>query len=157
MSVAIMENNRLKDLHYSLAERYKVLCNRNSWSTSEPTFLLRMFDSNCEHSISNVKADEGLRTINYFIIDLCLLNQYAYEERYKEKIKKSDINLKPNNNSRYLNDCALLKLLQCIRYNSVEAEGYNVNNTWKILNDMIEDFKNQIIDNLPEYQNAKWF
>ena len=157
MSVAIIENSRLKDLHHSLAERYKPLCNRNSWSTSEPTFLLRMFDSNCEHCIANVKAEEGLRTINYFIIDLHLLNQYAYDERYKKENNKPNINLKPNNDSRYLNDCALLKLLQCIRYNSIEAEGYNINNTFKILNDMIDALKDQIVDNLPEYQNAKWF
>ncbi len=165
MSVALLEDEKYQSLYWGLAERYVKLCGRTSWHMNEPTFLLSIFEPKCKNSLAEapfIKEKDGIENIRYFVIDLHLLNQYAFKNRYSHRydneistipLKLTDLKKKP----KILNNYALLKCLHCIKYNSYEAKENNIKNTFEELNKLIEEFTALIINNLPEYQNASWF
>jgi len=164
MSVMLLEDEKYQSLYWGLAERYVKLCGRTSWHMDEPTFLLSIFEPKCKNSLAKapfIKETDGIKNIRYFVLDLHLMNQFAFKSRYEHRyddeipkinLKLTDLKTKP----KYLNNCALLKCLHCIRYNCYESEGNIIKDTSKKLNNLIENFTSLIIDNLPEYQKAKW-
>ncbi|MBA7580107.1 hypothetical protein ES708_21997 [subsurface metagenome] len=164
MSVMLLEAKKYKSLYWGLAERYVKLCGRTYWHTNEPTFLLSIFEPKCRNSLAEaplINETDGIKNIRYFVLDLQLMNQFAFKSRYEHRCDNEipKINLKLTNlktRPEYLNNCALLKCLHCIRYNCYEAEGNNIKDTFEKLNNLIKNFTSLIINNLPEYQNAKW-
>jgi hypothetical protein len=63
------------------------------------------------------------------------------------------------NNATPLDPVALLKALQCIRYNcdGGEAIGKSFQSSLEIVDAVIDTLRNHIIDGLPAYQAADWF
>ena len=163
MSVMLLDYKKYQSLYWGLAERYVKLCGRTYWHINEPTFLLSIFEPKCRNSLAKAPINEtdGIKNIRDFVLDLQLMNQFAfklrYEHRYDNEIPKINLKLTElKTKPEYLNNCALLKCLRCIRYNCYEAKGNTIKDTFKKLNNLIEYFTSLIIDNLPQYQNAKW-
>ena len=60
---------------------------------------------------------------------------------------------------KFLNDCQLLKSLRAIRYNCYTNNGKRAEvfkKTFEILDNLIDTLKDKIIENLQEYQEARW-
>lgn len=92
--------------------------------------------------------------IQQFVKTLCNLNEHSYDRKYKEKTKIGEELSKFINFSYQLskiNTYQMLKYLQMIRYN-IEIK----NKVLIKLDDAISEISYQIINQLPEYQIAKW-
>lgn len=101
--------------------------------------------------------------IKQVIITLCNLNEESFDKRYKQepdKVKQSKfINLRFD--LPKINCFQMLKYLQCINYNieieTIERELTSIEkDSMKILNIAIEEIKQHIISEIPEYKQAQW-
>lgn len=89
---------------------------------------------------------------------LQVLNAKSYSERY-EMEEFAYTPFKKISKEEYKNIPALLKSLQCLKYN-IEIEekdmSYDEKNAYTMLNDYIEQIKNYIISQIPEYEESAW-
>jgi len=92
------------------------------------------------------------------MFDLRRINATAHAARYGDPVPPVPP-LTVAINATPLDPVALLKALQCIRYNcdGGEAIGKSFQSSLAIVDAVIDTVRNHIIDGLPAYQAADWF
>lgn len=107
------------------------------------------------YSIPEHKAKEIVKT-------WCKLNEESYCIKYKY-IPYNLAEYLSFNKTEQINTFQMLKYLKCIRYNIEEEEIKQIRNLTpteetyiKLLNTAIKEIQGRIINDIPEYQNAKW-
>jgi len=152
MSVTLFEKEKFLRVKESL-EQYIVPAEVRSCDTWKGR-VYRVFGLDPFRESSKLK--EKIRT---FCEDLYRANQLAYNWQYPDDAVKVEILDFSREVLPFENDCQLLKSLKAIRYNCYTNGGKRAEifkETFKTLDDLIETLKDKIIENLPEYQNARW-
>lgn len=95
------------------------------------------------------------RVINNYVRSWFVANYESYGLRYNEDVSEylaQELDFK-----FYLpmNDYQLLKSLHCIRYN-IEHDEFEKTADYEVLGDVIERLTSDIIQDLPEYEEAEW-
>jgi hypothetical protein len=85
-------------------------------------------------------------------------NRTAYRERYADKVSDVASNepIMECNPIGAVDLAQLLKALECIRYQCIDAKDFHGSDGEKILSELIRSVTSQIIALIPEYKNAKW-
>ena len=91
--------------------------------------------------------------VTKFVSEIAMVNNNAYEAQYNEVFDSASL-VHIDRYNILDNCCAILKSLRCIRYNCDLDESSKLN---KKLNELIVIVTENIICQLPEYQNADWF
>lgn len=105
-------------------------------------------------------CDDGLpeAAAQTLIFDLQRTNANAYATRYSKRTPKvQPLTLDPD--TEPLTPIALLKCLQCVRYNCDcgESIGEGFRPALTTLGAVINVLRDHVIDQLPEYNKAEWF
>lgn len=105
-------------------------------------------------------CDDGLPELaaRTLIFDLQRMNANAYAARYGKRTPKvQPLTLPPD--TEPLSPIALIKCLQCIRYNCDcgESIGEGFQDSLTKLDKIIDELLNHVIGQLPEYDEAEWF
>lgn len=112
----------------------------------------RMYGHYLERAGYNTVEDFNRLYREFFI-----MNRNAVVQRYNEKEDSDYIKLPDNVNwdNMSLNKFQCLKSMECLHYQCSEG---NVPETklYKFLSELIELWKNYIIEELPEYEKAQW-
>jgi len=82
------------------------------------------------------------------------INIISWNERYNEN-EPLETNIIDFNKGKPTNIYQLLKSLECLRY-QIEGEILEQDSRVQDLDRLIEQITSKIINNLPEYENAKW-
>lgn len=109
------------------------------------------------HSILKRNGYDTDTDFDMLAIDLYEMNKEAVKQRYNES-KDSDYIKIPNSfnwDKGKLNKYQCLKSMKCLRYQCSEG---NVPKTklYKFLNDLITEWTDYILDEIPEFINADW-
>ena len=91
--------------------------------------------------------------------ELQSMNLMAYDERYpaqKDPDFRIDFVKKVAPLGGDLEPCRFLKALQCVRYQCVNSSHFKGSKLAGILDMIIEETRDHIINELPEYKSAKW-
>lgn len=155
MSTALLGSDKFSDIHRSLIEHGASGIDLQSCST-ESSQIARALGVCSPFGMAG--KEEVMIKAGSFVFDLQRLNHAAYCARYEDGAE--ELAPKPTKpEGRLLNLCALLKALQCVRYNSDAGKIANASilESLKTLDAVIEALKDLIIDSVPEYQAADWF
>ena len=112
------------------------------------------FNKTVDINYCSVFSSVTFEQIQEFVTSLCDLNEQSYNKRYNKQTKAGEelskfINFRFKNPK--INTYQMLKYLQCIQYN-IELKHENV----LILDKAINEISHRIINELPEYQTAKY-
>lgn len=155
MSTALIDSGRFGTIHRSLRHYATDGIEQSSCS---------MESSNIAHALGvnrpfgEVGIEEARNKVASLVFDLQRLNHAAYVARYEDaKSEPAPNPAKPT--GKILNQCALLKALRCIQYNSdggkVASESLLASLT--VLDQVIDALAENIIGALPDYAEADWF
>ena len=144
MSVLIISNDKLNKCASSLVYNNKYYPNTNVLDHKfYQVFGLNGYENN---------IDDLTHAVGGFMNDIALSNHKAYEQRYNDYINYSPV-IKIDGGNTFPNACALLKCLECMRYNSEFNADCQIG---KRLDALIKILGNTIIKQLADYKNAEW-
>ena len=145
MSVLIMSDKKLNKCASSLVYNNKYYPNTNVLDHK----FYEVFGLN--GYMNNI--DDLTYEVGRFIKEIALSNHRAYEQRYNDFIAFRYPLIVVDGHNTFPNACALLKCLECVRYNS---DFSNDPTTAKRLDALIKIIGKTIIEQLPDYKNADW-
>ena len=139
MSAFIVSEGCMKNIIYNLYWDYKF--------KDRADFLLREHGINC-HSVDD---------FNNLYINLYKLNQEAVKQRYNEPDNSNYITIpdKPDWDQGTVNKYQALKSIQCLLYQCSEGTVPETK-LYKFLEAFEKRYMHYIIDDIPEYDKARW-
>lgn len=139
-------------------EVYKQVANK-LWSY---TFNKTVDLNYCDTAISSFRTEESLKKC---VQDWYFLNEKTYLSKYKVLDLKPDKELSLTLSVPLINTYQVLKSLECIKYQieltTIEvSDDYHITNneaiSYEILRRLIESISKRIIEETPQYKEAKW-